>query len=87
MKKAKIEEASTPCFGKAKEFFIFWFNTETGEVAFTQEQSDFIEEHYLSHPDRAFLFVWLYDLAEFLETSRRNLEWQAFKPIAPAEPR
>ena len=36
-KKAKVAEAANPCFGMPKEFFVFWFNTETGEVSFTAD--------------------------------------------------
>ena len=85
VKQGKVED---PCFGMPKEFFVFWYNTETGEVCFTADQSDFIEDHYLAHPDRALLFVELYDIAAHYEKSaRREAQKAAMRKKSEPGPR
>ena len=84
VKGGKPEE--TACYGKAKEFFIFWYNTETGESWFTEEQREFARNHYPFTLDVAPLFIKLYDLAEYLEGVKRTLAWQAAKVIPTSKP-
>ena len=54
-----------PCLGKPKEFFIFEYNTITGQCICTVEQLTFIACYYTDHYHSPFsLLVYLYNVAE-----------------------
>ena len=59
---------------------------ETGETRFTEEQREFARNHYPFTPNVPLLFIKLYDIAEYLESVKRNLAWQAAKVVSTPKP-